>query len=81
VGRDAARSRVAIESDAPGLLLVDVLVECLQILDSERIKVWKAGWPAGATLAAHPGTNVWFAQGLYHDYYRLDAVLKDLPGP
>ena len=74
-------AELRFESDAPGVLLEDVLVECLQILDTERIKVWKDGWPAGATLAAHPGTNVWFAQGLYHDYYRLDAVLKDLPGP
>ena len=74
-------AELRFESNAPGVLLEDVLVECLQILDSERIKVWKDGWPAGATLAAHPGTNVWFAQGLYHDYYRLDAVLKDLPGP
>jgi uncharacterized membrane protein len=74
-------AELRFESDRPGLLLEDVLVECLQILDTERIKVWKDGWPAGATLAAHPGTNVWFAQGLYHDFYRLDAVLKDLPGP
>ena len=68
-------------SSSSGLLFQDVLVECLQIFDTERIKVWKDGWPAGATLAAHPGTNVWFAQGLYHDYYRLNTVLKDLPGP
>jgi uncharacterized membrane protein len=74
-------AELRFESDAPGLLLEEVLVECLQILDSERIKVWKDGWPAGATLAAHPGTNVWFALGLYHDFYRLDAVLKDLPAP
>ena len=74
-------AELRFESDAPGLLLEGVLVECLQILDTERIKVWKDGWPAGATLAAHPGTNVWFAQGLYHDYYRLDAVLNDLPAP
>lgn len=74
-------AELRFESDAPGLLLEGVLVECLQILDTERIKVWKDGWPAGATLAAHSGTNVWYAQGLYHDFYRLDAVLKGLPGP
>jgi uncharacterized membrane protein len=65
----------------PGLLIQDVLVECLQILDSERIKVWKNGWPEGMALSAHEGTQVCFAQGLYHDYYRLDQALKDLPGP
>ena len=33
------------------------------------------------TLAAREGTRVWFAQGLYHDYHRLDQVIQNLPGP
>jgi uncharacterized membrane protein len=33
------------------------------------------------SLAVHEGTRVWFAQGLYHDYHRLDPVIQNLPGP
>jgi hypothetical protein len=65
----------------PGVLIQDVLVECLQILDSERIKAWKDGWPEGMSLAAHEGTHIRFAQGLYYDYHRLDQVIQNLPGP
>ena len=36
-------AELRFESDAPGLLLEDVLVECLRILDTERIEVWKDG--------------------------------------
>ena len=75
------QAELRLASSIPGVLIQDVLVECLQILDSERIKVWKDGWPEGMSLAAHEGTRVWFAQGLYHDYHRLDQVIHDLPGP
>ena len=75
------QAELRFESNVPGLLVQEVLVECLQILDSERIKIWKDGWPEGMSLAAHEGTRVWFAQGLYHDYYRLDQVIQNLPGP
>ncbi len=75
------QAELRFDSAGPGVLLQDVLVECLQILDTERVKTWKNGWPNGATLAAHAGTNVWFAQGLYHDHYRLDPALNSLPGP
>lgn len=75
------QAELRLTTSLPGLLIQDVLVECLQILDSERIKVWKDGWPEGMSLAAHEGTRIWFAQGLYHDHYRLDPVIQSLPGP
>lgn len=75
------QAELRLASSIPGVLIQDVLVECLQSLDSERIKVWKNGWPEGMSLAAHGGTRIWFAQGLYHDYYRLDQVLENLPEP
>jgi uncharacterized membrane protein len=75
------QAELRLATSMPGVLIQDALVECLQILDSERIAVWKNGWPEGMSLAAHEGTRVWFAQGLYHDHYRLDHALKDLPGP
>lgn len=75
------QAELRLASSMPGMLIQEVLVECLQILDSERINVWKDGWPEGMSLAAHAGTRVWFAQGLYHDYHRLDQALQNLPGP
>jgi uncharacterized membrane protein len=75
------QAELRLASSMPGRLIQEVLVECLQILDSERINVWKDGWPDGMSLAAHAGTRVWFAQGLYHDYHRLDQALQDLAGP
>lgn len=75
------QAELRLASSMPGVLIQNVLVECLQILDSERIAVWKNGRPEGMSLAAHEGTRVWFAQGLYHDYYRLDQVIQSLPAP
>jgi uncharacterized membrane protein len=75
------QAELRLASSMPGVLIQDVLVECLQILDSERIKVWKDGWPDGMPLASHEGTRIWFAQGLYHDYHRLDQVFTNLPRP
>jgi uncharacterized membrane protein len=73
------QAELRLATSMPGVLIQDLLVECLQILDRERITVWKDGWPEGMSLAVHEGSHVWFAQGLYHDYYRLDQVLKNLP--
>jgi uncharacterized membrane protein len=70
-----------LDTSAAGLLVGEVKVECLKVLDSERIKVWQNGWPQGTTLQPHEGKRVWFGQGLYYDYYRLDVALQGLPGP
>ena len=75
------QAELRLESSTPGLLLQELLIECLQVLDTERVKSWGDGWPAGTKLAAHSGKNVWFGLGLYSDYFRLDQAFQDLPAP
>jgi uncharacterized membrane protein len=64
------------------LLIDQVTVEEIRCLpDSERLKArGLAGWPAGLQLTPHSGYRVWIGEGLYSEYFHLDAALGVLAG-
>ncbi len=66
-------------TDKSDISITGFKIECLELLDNERLKLWQNGWPYGTTLP-QAGVNIWNGEGLFADYFGLDKVLAGLPG-
>lgn len=66
-------------TDKSEITLTGFKIECLELHDTERLKLWENGWPSGAT-PPRSGLNIWYGEGLFADYFGLDKTLASLPG-